>query len=132
MEEFMSLRLCILSVLLSTLLTSNVAQAEETCRVERSQGRDVAKEQKSWPWLLYGAGGVIVMGFPGGVITSLVGAAIPPKVGEELISESDCFLQGYKRKTRWIRFNRAMLGAIPLSMAVSMTTSAALAAQQTD
>ena len=128
----MSLRLSLLSLFLCTLFTSNVAQAEETCRIEKMQGRDLAKEQKSWPWLLYGAGGVLVMGFPGGIITGLVGASIPPKPEQELYSESDCFVQGYKRKIRWRRFNRAVLGAIPMSMAVGMATSAAIAAQQTD
>ena len=125
----MSLRICLFSATLYTLFASSTALADENCHLEQLQGKALAKEQQAWPWLLYGAGGAVVLGVPGGLVTGLIGASLPPKSEAELSSASDCLLRGYKQKMRWRRFNRAVLGAIPMSMAIGMATSAVIASR---
>jgi len=111
------------------LLTSSGLASAEECTTAKKQGKDLASQQKETRWLLYGAGGAVVLGPLGPGITGIVAAAKPPTLPpehslESLTSEQQvCFVKGYNRKIRTRRVLRAMVGGMSVNIVLRTATA---------
>jgi hypothetical protein len=116
-------------VLLLMYMHSGLALADD-CSTVKKQGKELAAQQKETRWMLYGAGGSVVLGPLGTGILTIVAAAKKPELppneipGSMTPEQQSCFVKGYNQKVRSRRTIRVLAGGIPVN--ILMKTAATL------
>ena len=119
--------ICLLtSLLLFSLCFPNTVQADE-CSEAKQHGKQIAKEQPAGRWYLYGVGSVFLLGGPGILVSTGVGALRKPplplemEVASSSPQEHNCFLTGYHRTMQRRRASRALLGGMVTQIMIQST-----------
>ena len=117
-----------LSFVLLFLGTYSSSAQADACKAAKIEGKELATQQKETRWVLYGAGGSLVLGPLGTGVMTIVAAAKKPELPPDAVTfsmtseERDCFVTGYKRKVRIRRTLRVLAGGVPINIALRTAT----------